>query len=144
MPDVARETRDHPPKRLMGYYDICQTPLFLATNGKRLVHLTYDFTTTNPPHRIFYFNTHSQTYAYWNTHISIPGFHVFASRSTFHSGRVTNAIIKKRTYIQNRERGRRRLSHNKMNDLLKWMQAQPPQLCWVVQQSYSNTSKLSS
>jgi len=43
MPDVARETRDHPPKRLMGYYDICQTPLFLATNGKRPVHLTYDF-----------------------------------------------------------------------------------------------------
>jgi len=43
MPDVARETTDHPPKRLMGYYDICQTPLFLATNGKRPVHLTYDF-----------------------------------------------------------------------------------------------------
>jgi len=43
MPDVARETRDHPPKRLMGYYDNCQTPLFLATNGKRPVHLTYDF-----------------------------------------------------------------------------------------------------
>ena len=43
MPDVARETRDHPPKRLMGCYDICQTPLFLATNGKRPVHLTYDF-----------------------------------------------------------------------------------------------------
>jgi len=43
MPDVARETRDHPPKRLMGYYDICQIPLFLATNGKRPVHLTYDF-----------------------------------------------------------------------------------------------------
>jgi len=43
MPDVARETRDHPPKRLMGYYDICQTPLFLAANGKRPVHLTYDF-----------------------------------------------------------------------------------------------------
>ena len=43
MPDVARETRDHPPKRLMGYYDICQTPLFLGTNGKRPVHLTYDF-----------------------------------------------------------------------------------------------------
>jgi len=43
MPDVARETRDHPPKRLMGYYDNCQTPLFLATNGKRPVHLIYDF-----------------------------------------------------------------------------------------------------
>jgi len=43
MPDVARETRDHPPKRLMGYYDICQTPLFLAANGKRPVHLAYDF-----------------------------------------------------------------------------------------------------
>ena len=43
MPDVARETRDLPPKRLMGYYDSCQTPLFLATNGKRPVHLTYDF-----------------------------------------------------------------------------------------------------
>jgi len=43
MPDVARETRDLPPKRLMGYYDICQTPLFLATNDKRPVHLTYDF-----------------------------------------------------------------------------------------------------
>jgi len=27
----------------MGYYDICQAPLFLAANGKRLVHLTYDF-----------------------------------------------------------------------------------------------------
>ena len=43
MPDVARETRDLSPKRLMGYYDICQTPLFLAANGKRPVHLTYDF-----------------------------------------------------------------------------------------------------
>ena len=27
----------------LGYYDICQTPLFLAANGKRPVHLTYDF-----------------------------------------------------------------------------------------------------
>jgi len=43
MPDVAQEIRDHPPKRLMGYYDICQIPLFLAANGKRPVHLTYDF-----------------------------------------------------------------------------------------------------
>jgi len=43
MPDVARETRDHPPKRLMGYYDICQAPLFLAAKGKRLVHLIYPF-----------------------------------------------------------------------------------------------------
>ena len=43
MPDVARETRDQSPKRLMGYYDIYQIPLFLAANGKRPVHLTYDF-----------------------------------------------------------------------------------------------------
>ena len=27
----------------MGYYDICQIPLFLAANGKRPVHLTYPF-----------------------------------------------------------------------------------------------------
>ena len=27
----------------MGYYDICQIPLFLAANGKRPVHLMYDF-----------------------------------------------------------------------------------------------------
>jgi len=44
MPDVALENRDHPPKRLMGYYDIRQIPLFLAANGKRPVHLTYPFT----------------------------------------------------------------------------------------------------
>jgi len=25
----------------MGYYDICQIPLFLAANGKRPVHLIY-------------------------------------------------------------------------------------------------------
>jgi len=27
----------------MGYYDICQAPLFLAANGKRLVHLMYPY-----------------------------------------------------------------------------------------------------
>ena len=48
MPDVAWENRDHPPKRLMGYYDNRQTPLFLATNGKRPVHLTYDFSLRHP------------------------------------------------------------------------------------------------
>ena len=40
MPDVAWEIRDHPPKRLMGYYDIRQIPPFLAANGKRPVHLS--------------------------------------------------------------------------------------------------------
>jgi len=32
-----------PPKRLMGYYDNRQTPLFLATNGKRPVYLIYPY-----------------------------------------------------------------------------------------------------
>jgi len=27
----------------MGYYDICQIPLFLAANGKRPVHLIYPY-----------------------------------------------------------------------------------------------------
>jgi len=27
----------------MGYYDIRQAPLFLAANGKRLVHLMYPY-----------------------------------------------------------------------------------------------------
>ena len=43
MPDVAWKIRDHPPKRLMGYYDIRQIPLFFAANDKRPVHLIYPF-----------------------------------------------------------------------------------------------------
>jgi len=61
MPDVARETRDLPPTRLMGYYDICQTPLFLATNGKRPVHLTYDFSLRQYPSEQNYVQKISQS-----------------------------------------------------------------------------------
>jgi len=43
MPDVVWDIRDHPPKRLMGYYDIRQISPFLAANDKRPVHLMYPF-----------------------------------------------------------------------------------------------------
>jgi len=45
----------------MGYYDICQTPLFLATNGKRPVHLTYDFSLRQYPSEQNYVQKISQS-----------------------------------------------------------------------------------